>query len=637
MNTREMNSIKFTFIFFFIGFFLVAGKALKIQLIDSEKLVEKSKSQYFRESKIYPRRGNIFDRNGNPLAINIQTYSIFIIPKNISNKSKTLKSLSRILPNHSYKDILNKIKKRKRFTWIARKIKLSKKQVAKIKKLKGIYIELVPKRFYPNNELLSQLIGFVGIDNSGLSGIEYLFDKELRGKPKITKYIKDNKGRPLKFESLEKGDKAKDIYLTIDKEIQYIAEKYLKEAVLEFNANRGGIGVMDAKTGEILAMANFPTFDPNEVTKSDLKYRKLSFVSDPFEPGSTFKIFTAASALENKIATPNTNYYCEEGRLKVSGHTIKEAESKKKYEWLSLEEIIKYSSNVGTTKIAFDLTFPRLNKSLKDFGIGKKTGIELPGESRGIFVEGENVSPIKLSNISFGQGVATTGVQMLAAYAAIANNGVYVQPTILRDKPLKGRQKKIMSPKTAYELTEMLVKAVEDGTGDKAKIKHFRIAGKTSTAQRPDKGGGYKGYVPGFIGFPANVKDRFVIYAYVDNPEGDKYYGNVVTAPIFKKIAEHILFKNKEFNSIILGSDTIFNKHLDSVSTKQSSLQQVALDKIPNFIGLDKKSSQDLARRLKIKVMNKGIGVVKKQSLTAGDLIKKGDIVHLFHSPPSYE
>ena len=550
MSTKEINAIKLTFLIFCLGFLLVAGKAVKIQLVDNKLLIKKSKSQYFRESKVYPHRGNIYDRNGKPLAINVQTYSIFAIPKNVINKERTYKELSKILPKHSYKNIRKKIKKRKRFTWIARKTKLTKEQVYEIKKLKGVYIETVPKRLYPNNELVSQLIGFVGVDNVGLSGIEYLFDKELRGTPKVTKYIKDNKGRPVKFESVEKGNQGKDINLTIDKEIQYFAEKYLKEAVLKYKATKGGVGVMDVETGEILAIANYPTFDPNNSKASNLKSRKLSFVSDPFEPGSTFKLFTAASALENKIATPDTNYYCEEGRLKISGHVIREAEAKKKYEWLSLEEIIKYSSNVGTTKVAFDLTFPRLNKTLMDFGIGQKTGIELPGESRGIISFDDNVSPIKLSNISFGQGVATTGIQMLAAYGAIANKGIYVRPTILKNQSLKERQKRIMSEKTAKSLTRMMEKAVEDGTGTNAKIKHFSIAGKTSTAQRPNSDGGYKGYVPGFIGYPTNIQERFVVYVYVDNPKGKHYYGGTVAAPVFKKVTEHILFKNKEFNQL---------------------------------------------------------------------------------------
>src|SRR5690606_37304966 len=315
--------------------------------------------------------------------------------------------------------------------------------------LKGIYIEAVPKRIYPNGELAAQVLGFVGVDNVGLAGVEYEFDKKLRGEPSILKYVKDAKGRPIKFESTHHQTQSHDLELTIDKDLQAIAEKALKDAVDHHQARGGGVGVMDAATGEILAVANYPTYDPNKLRGSKDSDRKLSFVTAPIEPGSTFKIVTVASALENNIAKPETNYYCEQGRMVIDGHTVTESDSRKKYEWLSVSDIIKDSSNIGTTKIAFDLTFPRLKKTLVDFGFGEKTNLRLPGESRGIFTDQNNVSPIRLSNISFGQGIATTGVQMLAAYAAIANGGEYVEPRIVVDPKREIKKKRIISKETA--------------------------------------------------------------------------------------------------------------------------------------------------------------------------------------------
>ncbi|MBT5096139.1 MAG: penicillin-binding protein 2, partial [Halobacteriovoraceae bacterium] len=412
------NPLRLRILTVFIGFMalftIILGKALKVQLIDRDALMARSKSQFLRETKIYPKRGNIYDRNGNPLAINVTTYSIFTIPKVLKGDRSSYRKLSKIVPELTYKKIKKKVHKRKRYTFLARKIPLTKAQVSKIKKLKGIYIESVPKRLYPNHELLSQIVGFVGLDNVGLAGLEYQFDKELKGEPKVIKYIKDAKGRAVKFESQSAGDTSKDIHLTIDKEIQAVAERYLKEAVIEHKAIKGGIGVMDVESGEILAMANYPTFEPNKWKKSKESLRKSSFLSNPIEPGSVFKILTVASALENKIARPDTNYYCEQGRFLVQGHTIKEADSSEAFEWLSMEDIIVHSSNIGTTKIAFDITYPNLKATLEAFNIGKKTGIEAPGESRGIFMNADNISPLSLSNISFGQGVATTGIQMLA-------------------------------------------------------------------------------------------------------------------------------------------------------------------------------------------------------------------------------
>lgn len=637
MNETQIRRLKISFVFFVIAFAMVIAKAFKVQVIDSKSLIAKSKGQFFRETKVYPKRGNVYDRNGNPLALNIQTYSLFTIPKNLKGDYSAYKKLEKIVPSLQYKKVLKRIKKRRKFTWLARKIQLEKEQVEAIKDLKGIYIESVPKRMYPNHELLAQTLGFVGVDNVGLSGLEYLYDKELRGEPRILKYIIDNKGRPVKFESKSEGGDAQDIHLTIDKDTQFIAEKYLKEAVIEHDADKGGIGVMDAETGEILAVANYPTFDPNELKKSSASVRKLSFVSDPIEPGSTLKIVTAISALENKIATPDTNYYCEQGRLKVEDHIISEAESRKKYEWLSLKEIIKYSSNVGTTKIAFDLTYPRLKETLQNFNIGEKTGIEIPGESRGIFTSEENVSPLTLSNISFGQGVATTGVQMLSIYGAIANGGNYISPTILKDKSLEERSRRVMTEEVAGKVKEMLVEAVDSGTGGNARIPYFKIAGKTSTAQRPDKRGGYTGYVSGFIGFPASGNKKFVIYVYIDNPKSKIYYGNAVAGPVFKKVAQHILYKSKDVSGLAFDENKIDTRAIDTVKIKHSSRRITKDNEVPDFVGLDKMSVNRIGRKAELRFKHFGAGIVSKQNPEPGSPMSKDTVIELFYTAPQYD
>lgn len=615
-----------------LAFLAVLVKAFKVQVVDREALLTKSRNQVFREITVYPKRGHILDRNGNPLAINVQTYSLFTIPKQLDGDQSQYRQLSKIVPSLTYSRIKKKVRNRERYTWLARKIKLDDTQVDSIKKLKGVYIEAVPKRIYPNGNLAAQTLGFVGIDNSGLSGLEYEFDKKLRGEPTILKYIKDAKGRPIKFESSRTQKESHDITLTLDKDLQAIAEKALKDAVDHHEARGGGVGVMDVETGEILAMANYPTYDPNKLISSDSDYRKLSFVSSPIEPGSIFKIFTVASALENHIAKPETNYYCEQGKMVIDGHLVTESDSKKKYEWLSVSDIIKDSSNIGTTKIAFDLTFPRLRKTILDFGFGEKTGVKIPGESRGIFADQENVSTIRLSNISFGQGIATTGIQILSAYAAIANGGEYIQPTIVKNTKRVIEKKRIISKETADDLTAMLLEAVENGTGANARIPYFKIAGKTSTAQRPDSRGGYSGYVPGFVGFPLNVDKRFVVYVYVDDPKENGYYGNQAAAPVFKKVTQYILYKNKDFDRIA-EDDTAASKleAFDSVKTVNSSARMVS-GGVPDFIGLDRRSASTLAERVDLELVHRGIGVVSEQSPTPG--ASKNGPVKLIYSPP---
>ena len=657
MNRVEKNRIIFVFTCFCLFFLLVLGKAFKVQLIDAGDLIVRANSQFLRQATVYPKRGNIYDRSGHPLALNVQTYSIFTIPKSTEGKNDVYKKLAKIVPELSYKEMITTIKKRKRFTWLGRKLKLSKDQVEQIKELKGIFIEGTPERTYPNHELLAQVIGFVGLDNKGLSGLEYMFDKELKGNPVLLKYTIDNKGRPIKFESHQNVTaQAKDIYLTIDKDIQGMAEKYLKEAVLKHNADKGGVGVIDASTGEILAMANYPTFDPNDVKGSSPEARKLSFAIEPFEPGSTFKIFTAASALENKVAKIDSTYYAEQGRMRVDNHWIKEAESHEKFEWISVADIIRFSSNVGTTKLAFDLKFPRFKKTLKELNFGNKTGIEVPGESRGIFTEADNVTPLSLSNMSFGQGIATTGVQMLAAYAAIANGGEYIRPTLIkRDEDLPTvselepenenqleKRKRVFSLKTTEDLTKSLVLAVEKGTGTNAQIPHFQIAGKTATAQRVDKNGGYKGYVSGFIGFPVNVDRRFVIVVYIDNPKIGGYYGGAVAGPVFRNLAEYMLYKNKDISRIAEHYDNDYDlknvkANSDMVQIKDSATRSLTPGIVPNMMGLDKITATNIGIKMNMQLTHKGMGVVSSQYPSAGTPVESETVVKLEYSPPTYE
>ena len=657
MNRVEKNRIIFVFTCFCLFFLLVLGKAFKVQLIDAGDLIVRANSQFLRQATVYPKRGNIYDRSGHPLALNVQTYSIFTIPKATEGKSDVYKKLAKIVPELSYKEMVSTVKKRKKFTWIGRKLKLSKDQVEQIKELKGIFIEGTPERTYPNHELLAQVIGFVGLDNKGLSGLEYMFDKELKGNPVLLKYTIDNKGRPIKFESHQNVTaQAKDIYLTIDKDIQGMAEKYLKEAVLKHNADKGGVGVIDASTGEVLAIANYPTFDPNDVKGSLPDARKLSFAIEPFEPGSTFKIFTAASALENKVAKIDSTYYAEQGRMKVDNHWIKEAESHEKFEWISVADIIRYSSNVGTTKLAFDLKFPRFKKTLKELNFGNKTGIEVPGESRGIFTEADNVTPLSLSNISFGQGIATTGVQMLAAYAAIANGGEYIRPTLIKRDPNMPtvselepenenqleKRRRVFSQKTTDDLTKALVLAVEKGTGKVAQIPHFQIAGKTATAQKVDKNGGYKGYVSGFVGFPVNVDRKFVIVVYIDNPKTGGYYGGAVAGPVFKNLAEYMLYKNKDISRIAEHYDNDYDlknikTNSDMVQIKDSATRSLTPGIVPNMMGLDKITASNIGIKMNMQMTHKGMGVVSSQYPSPGTPADSDTVVKLEYSPPTYE
>jgi cell division protein FtsI (penicillin-binding protein 3) len=643
-ETRRRDTV-FVFLIFVICFFLILVKAFYVQVVTRDRLIDYSKSQTIRSVTQYPNRGNIYDRNGHPLAVNIQTYSVFSIPKKNKDYYKRAKSVCRILKKNNCDEILASLKKRNSYTWIARRVELSKDDVEKIKKTPDFFIDAVPKRYYPNDSLLSQYLGFVGIDNKGLSGVEYFFDQKLRGKPHITKYIKDAKGRPVKYTAVEAGEDPADIYLSIDKDIQGYAETLVKEAIEHHSADGAGIAIMDSETGEMVALASAPNFNPNDLSSSNPHFRRPVLITDPFEPGSIFKIITIASALDNKIAKAETNYYCEKGQLKVDDHIITEAESKSKFEWLSLKEIIKYSSNIGTTKVAFDLTYPRFFETINLFGFGEKTGIEMAGESRGIVPAVKGISALRLSNVSFGQGIATTPIQMLSAYSTIANGGYKVHPTLIKkeiDEQAKesNEKKHLISPEMAKTLENMLLSVVEGGSGVKAKIPYYAIAGKTSTAQRVSPRGGYEGYVSGFIGFPINVDKRFVIYSFVNYPKGREYYGGQVAAPIFKKMAQYILYRNKDLKQEEMGDqqkNTIAGDTRLPASREKVERVPMRSDIIPDFRGLDKKSVIYLAGNYRHQLDLLGQGIVKHQSPSAGEMIGPNQKIKVTFEVPNYE
>jgi cell division protein FtsI (penicillin-binding protein 3) len=523
-----------------------------------------------------------------------------------------------------------------KFTWLGRKVAINEYQLEELKKVDGVTVRKQTSRLYPNHELLSQVLGFVGIDNDGLSGVEYSFNEGLKGKAVIERYSKDAKGRKIKYKKVSVPGNSSEVVLSIDKDIQASLETFLKEGVEKYDGESGGAAVMDAETGEIWAMANYPSFDPNDVKNTKLSERRLSFVSDQLEPGSIFKTLTIASALENNVVKPDTNYYCERGKYLVGNHYINESDNNHAYEWLSVEDILKFSSNIGTTKIAFDLTYPSLKKTLEKFRIGKKTGIELPGEAKGSLDSKENITPLRLSNISFGQGVATTGIQMLAAYASIANGGKYVTPTLIKvNDRSKVSKDRIISRKTTETIEKILVKAVEEGTGKNAFVPHFVIAGKTSTAQAVDKNGGYVGYNAGFIGYPINIGKRFVVYAYVKKPK-KAYYGNTVAAPIFQKIVRSILYKKKEYSKLAK-IKKVKGQSIDRVRIKQSAHRRIFKGTVPDLVGLDKSNAFRLLDRSKLKYSYKGFGVVRKQTPKAGTALTKETIVRLQFKAPDYE
>lgn len=534
---------------------LILGRSMQLQVFPNEKLNELKKRQYLRTIRLVPKRGVITDRNGDELAISLDVSSIYAHPHLIKNRHKTAKTISSTT-GLSYNGVLSQLgQRKKRFVWIARLIPLDKGLKLSSKNLKGVGVIREAKRFYPNGQLASHLLGFVGTDGNGLEGVELGFNQYLTGPPTYMRITQDAIGRPISMEDRYYNTQREGytVELTIDKNLQFQLEKVLDQTVREEEA-AGGVGVMmDPYTGEILAMATDPSYDPNNFTNFAPEKRRNRVITDTFEPGSIFKIFLVAAALENNAIMPQTRVWGENGKYRVENIVIGEA-SGHKFEWLTTSEVIKFSSNIGAVKIAEKLGKDHFYEATKHFGFGQKTGIDLPGETRGIVQNKNQWSRVTLSNVAFGQGIGVSVIQIARALSAIANGGNLVRPFIVKrildrnnqtiEEQLPQVDVRVVSENNVRQLRNMMVEVTKTGgTGVQASIPGFVVAGKTGTAQKPNPNtGGYYAdrYVSAFIGFVPADKPRFVLAVLIDDPR-KRHYGGQVSAPAFRQIAERSL------------------------------------------------------------------------------------------------
>jgi len=541
----------------FVGVLLLWGllivRAAVLQVWPNHRLNALQARQFQTVITLSNRRGVIVDRNNRELAMSTTAYSIYADPKLIDGKKATAKKIATILGD-SPQAIYNKIKNpTKRFVWLERLT--DKDHADKIKNLdvRGLQIVEEYKRIYPNDGLLSQSLGFVGTEGQGLEGLELAYNQELQGDKKKVLVRRDARGRPLVADGLmfaENPDGA-EVKLTVDADLQHELEGEVQTAMTEYDADNAMAIILDAKTSAILAMGSAPSFDPNVGSRASANSRRNRMLTDAFEPGSTLKTFVVAGALHDKILQPNTKYNTENGRFQVGDRIIKEAEMHEKWSQLTASEILAYSSNIGAAKIAFDLGGDRLAKSLAEFGFGQKTGVDLPGDSKGI-IKPLPWTPVSLATISFGQGIAVTALQMANAYAAVANGGVLNTPYMvqsIRDSetgetkefgPKMIRQ--VLTPEESASMRMMLTGVTSWGSGANARVDGFLVGGKTGTAQKVDPNGrGYikGGYISSFAGFIPATDPKFVVYVVVDHPRKNSYYGAQVAAPIFSRLASY--------------------------------------------------------------------------------------------------
>jgi len=646
-----MNWFKVRIVFLscllFVCFVFVMGRMFQLQVLKKEQLYKLAAQQQHVQIPLVPKRGTVYDSNGDELAVSIEVESVYVDARKVVDVEKTARELASIL-QIDREELKQRLKTHRPFEWVQRKISSKEAERIKALQLPGVSFLNENRRFYPNSQLAAHLIGFVGLDSKGLEGIEFQYDALLNGENRVWTAARDALGRQIAMGNVpfEKEDHYRNIVLTVDKAVQHIAETELDRGVERWGAKGGMVIAMDPSTGKILAMASYPTFNPNQFIQYRSKSWRNEAISDVFEPGSLFKVFLAAAALEEQVVRPSDSFFCENGSYTVYDRTIHDSS---KHGWLTFQQILKFSSNIGASKVGEKMGRERFYRYIAAFGFGEKTQINLPGEGKGIVHHPRYWPPVALDTISFGQGISVTGIQLVTALSAIANGGFLMRPYVV-EKTLneKGEVvqsfqpetvRKVISGATAEKVTALLKTTTEKGgTGEGAVPAGYDVAGKTGTAQKVDSLlGGYSEtrYTSSFMGFAPSGEPKLALLVVIDEPQGGNY-GGVVAAPIFKAIMEKVL----PYLHVVPRGTMIVKNELNAAPRKEMSEAQPLIDEIkvgkgaetvvmPDLKGLSMRNalSRIEGRGLIIKVS--GNGKVVEQTPRPGTVIEKGDICFL--------
>ncbi|HUO56695.1 MAG TPA: penicillin-binding transpeptidase domain-containing protein [bacterium] len=595
-----------------LGAVCVEARLAYLQVLKHGEYHRLAYHQQYTPRETSASRGMILDREGETLAMNIGLFNVSAHPNQIADKIQAASALSRAI-GESYGSVIAKISGDKPFVWVARQVPYEHSDAVEQLKLDGVEAEREQRRFYPDHDMAAQVLGFTGIDNQGLGGLECFYNRNLTGKKGQEMAERDARGRMVLADNKRvKAEKdGLNVVTTLDRNLQHVAQVELEKAYEKYRCKSASIAVMDPSTGEILAMANYPTFDPNHFDLAAKETWKNRMVNDEFEPGSTFKLITAVGALEEGVVNEEDKFFCENGAYQTEyGRVVTDHE---KHGWLTFREVFGYSSNIGMVKVGAKLGEKNLYNYCRRFGFGESTGIDLPGETTGKLRPLDKWSGLSMTTIPYGYEVSTSPMQILDAYAAIANNGIMMRPYLVKRletsdgsvvkefHPAKVRR--VCSVKTAKRMTEMLKWVVSKGTGTAVALPTYDIAGKTGTAYKFMNGHyAHNSYVSSFVGFVPAEKPKFVIYVSLDDPRGI-YWGGYTAGPVFKEVAKRAL------------------AYAMVPATNPDGGVTVAGDKrtVPSFLGLTAEQCKWLAERddLKLKFEGKGPRVID-QSLKAG-------------------
>ncbi len=524
-------------------------KVGKIQLVEGRSLERWARREQQFKIVLEPERGNIYDRMHRLLASSVETKSIGAFLPEIKDRKRAARLLAD-LGAGSYQEIYSSLKTRSKFVWIKRNVSEAVALGVLKADIPGISVSKDQKRYYPMGTLGGNLLGFVGRDRVGLEGVEYEFESALGGSPgwAVLQRV-SQRGYPFPDCPRKKALRGKDLVLTIDANIQSVCEEELRGAVEKFGAKNGMAIVLNPRTGEILAMSNYPSYDPNEMGEGGSGSWKNRAITDVFEPGSTFKIVADAAVLDKSLVKVDEIVDSGEGVIEIGRRKIRDVH---KHGPVTFSEAVAYSGNVAAVKISRIAGKEAVYETARAFGFGNKTGIQLPGEAKGHLSSAETWSDLRFANVALGQGITVTALQLAMAYGAIANGGVLLEPVILKaiaaedaealESPEAREVRRVMSKETAARLSDVLTGVVEYGTGTAARLKGISVAGKTGTAEKVNPRGGYAKdkVVCSFAGFLPAEDPRLVIVVVVDDPQG-RHWGSDVAAPAFKGIASKVI------------------------------------------------------------------------------------------------
>jgi cell division protein FtsI (penicillin-binding protein 3) len=674
-----------------MGMGIVLLGAFNIEVRDGDAWNVLASRQRMRRLHVTPKRGTIYDRHGTPLAISVEVPSVSVdavemlrgieekyVPMRIQQYAERIASALE-LPVETVKE---KLERRRRFAWLKRRV--TPEEVEAVRGLtdkdqrypiRGLIIEGEGRRFYPHRELAGTLMGFVSNDGIGRDGIELSLDQQLRGRPEEIRGLRDRAGRLIFSEGIqdEAALAGHNIHLTIDQGIQFIAERELAAALATHEAKGGSIVVVDPSTGEILAMASSPGYNPNDYNVADASARRNRAALDLFEPGSTMKIFTMAAALAARTVKIDEQIYCEEGHMPIDNVVIHDTHVSK---WLTPTQIIQISSNIGTAKIALGLGEGRLYESMRRFGFGERVGLPLAGEAAGTLrPRGKPWVPVETAAAAFGQGVSVNAVQLAMATAALANRGRLLEPVLVRKitdstgavlsetSPKVRRQ--VVSPRVARLMREMLTAVTQgEGTGVEAAVPGFQVAGKTATAQKIDpETGRYNDthYVASFLGFVPAERPALVISVVIDEPMAGTTAGGQVAAPVFRRVAEMSLrylgVRPKGTKSMQLAevaeyangddpADKAYEVLAEGAADRQISEEMSEADepaglsgkvrghtKVPELTGLPMRAALQLVLTAGLSPRIEGSGRLLRSEPVAGTRVPKGSRLLLVFEP----